>query len=219
MEHPLDAIDVRVLGALIEKELTTPENYPLSLNALRLACNQSSNRDPVMQLDDATVLAATDRLRRQSLVRALQKSDSRVMKYSHLIGESMELDAHEIAVLCVLMLRGPQTAGELKIRTQRLVPSGTTPVGEETLSGLMARAAGPLVTRLPRQPGQKEARYAHLLSGGVAADATVETHAAAPVAAPAEGDRITALETAMHELRSELADMSRQLDSFRKQFE
>jgi uncharacterized protein len=216
MLTPLNPTDVRVLGSLIEKEATTPDYYPLSLNALKLACNQSSNRDPVMQLDDGEVLASTDRLRRQSLVRALQKSDSRVMKYSHLMGETMELDTRELAVMCVLMLRGPQTLGEIKGRTERLAAFDSLEAVEGTLNALISRAPAPLVARLSRQPGQKEVRYAHLLSGDIQADAPP-----APVAVQVaqSSDRVAALEAATEELRKELADIRRQLEEFRKQFE
>jgi uncharacterized protein YceH (UPF0502 family) len=212
----LDAVDVRVLGSLIEKSVTTPDYYPLSLNALTLACNQSSNRDPVMQLEETAVLSATDHLRRQSLVRAVQKMDSRVMKYSHLATDTLELDARELAVMCVLMLRGPQTAGELKTRTGRLAEFGTIADIETTVDGLMARQPAPFVARLARQPGQKEARYAHLLSGEVAADPSPPQPASA---ATSEHDRVAALEATVEEMRKELADVRRQLDAFRKQFE
>ena len=215
MLTPLNPTDARVLGSLIEKEATTPDYYPLSLNALKLACNQSSNRDPVMQLDDGEVLASTDRLRRQSLVRALQKSDSRVMKYSHLMGETMELDARELAVMCVLMLRGPQTLAEIKTRTERLASFDSNEAVEATLNALATRQPS-LVTRLARQPGQKEARFSHLLSG----DVTAEPAAVAPAPPVADkNDRLTALETTTEELRKELADIRRQLEEFRKQFE
>jgi uncharacterized protein YceH (UPF0502 family) len=216
MVTPLNPTDIRVLGSLIEKEATTPDYYPLSLNALKLACNQSSNRDPVMQLDDGAVLASTDRLRRQSLVRALQKSDSRVMKYSHLMGEAMELDARELAVMCVLMLRGPQTLGEIKGRTERLAAFASLEAVEQTLNELGAQGKT-LVTRLPRQPGQKEARYMHLLSGEPVPDEE-------PLTAPASvvvhaDDRVARLESDVAELRKELADIRQQLEEFRKQFE
>jgi uncharacterized protein YceH (UPF0502 family) len=216
MITPLNPTDVRVLGALIEKEATTPDNYPLSLNGLRLACNQSSNRDPVMQLDDGAVLASTDRLRRQSLVRALQKSDSRVMKYSHLMGEAMELDAKELAVMCVLMLRGPQTLNEVKTRTERLAAFESLEAVEATLNGLIAREPSPLAVRLSRQPGQKELRYSHLLSGEVAAEAAVAT---APTPVAEKTDRVAALEVATEELRREMADIKRQIEKLTKQFE
>lgn len=219
--YELDPTDIRVLGALIEKELATPDNYPLSLNALTLACNQSSNRDPVMRLDDASVVAATDRLRRLSFVRALQKSDSRVLKYSHLLADALDLDRRELAVLCVLMLRGPQTVGELKVRTARLAEFESIADVDAVLTALATRDGTPLVQRLARRPGQKEARIAHLfapVADADAGDAAAPAPASAPPA-PAGADRVAALETAVEELRSELADIRRHLEEFRRQFQ
>jgi uncharacterized protein YceH (UPF0502 family) len=221
----LNEIDVRVLGSLIEKEATTPDYYPLSLNALKLACNQSSNREPVMQLDDGAVLAATDRLRRKSLVRALQKADARVMKYSHLMGETMELDKRELAVMCVLMLRGPQTLAEIRTRTERLADFGQADAVEQAIQALSAPGKA-LVTRIARKPGQKEDRFAHLLSGDVTSgdvthDAAVAPQANAPQAStPAEGtDRMVRLESDIADLRRDVADLRSQLAEFRRQFE
>jgi uncharacterized protein YceH (UPF0502 family) len=175
--NPLNDIDVRVLGALIEKELTTPEYYPLSLNALVNACNQTSNRDPVVKYDEPTVKSAVDRLRKYSLVRSIQRADARVMKYMHLMRDAMSLEPPELAAMCVLMLRGPQTVGEIRTRSGRLFESPSLEEAEATLNTLMTRAE-PLVARLPRQPGQKEARFTQLLSGDeptVAAAAPVHT--------------------------------------------
>jgi uncharacterized protein len=215
----LNAADVRVLGSLIEKELTTPENYPLSLNALTNACNQSSNRDPVVQYDDATVKAAVDRLRKYSLVRSIQRSDARVMKYMHLMGDAMSLERPELAAMCVLMLRGPQTVGEIRTRGNRLFEFQSLEEVETTLNVLVTRTPSALVARLPRQPGQKEARYAHLLSGEV----TAETASAAPVHAradvSAEPDRLGALERTVDELRSEVADLRAEVGELRRLFE
>lgn len=216
--EPLNAVDLRVLGSLIEKEVTTPDYYPLSLNALKLACNQSSNRDPVMQLDDGAVLAATDRLRRRSLMRALQKADSRVMKYSHLMGEAMELDRRELAVMCVLMLRGQQTLNEIRTRTERLADFESAEAVEATLNALIGRSPVPLVTRLPRQPGQKEARYTHVLGGDVVAEAASPPVSTAPTPR-ADDDRLAKLEAELSELRRELTEVHVQLAEFRKQFE
>lgn len=214
MALTLDSVDVRVFGALIEKALSTPDYYPLSLNALTNACNQSSNREPVMQLTEDEVIAATDRLRRVSLVRALQKSDSRVMKYYHLADETLNLDTREQAVLCVMLLRGPQTLGELATRTARLAAFDDGATVEGTLHALGSRAE-PLATRMERQPGQKEARYAHLLSGNVVPQA----HEAVTAPIQPAADRLGALEATIDEIRRELADMRRQLNEFRKQFE
>jgi len=173
--NPLNDIDVRVLGSLVEKDLTTPEYYPLSLNALVNACNQTSNRDPVVKYDEPTVKSAVDRLRKYSLVRSIQRADARVMKYMHLMRDAMSLEPPELAAMCVLMLRGPQTVGEIRTRSGRLFEFPSLEEVEATLDTLMTRAE-PLVARLPRQPGQKEARFSQLVGGGAPAAA-----AAAPV--------------------------------------
>jgi uncharacterized protein YceH (UPF0502 family) len=214
----LTDVEVRVLGSLIEKERTTPEHYPLSLNALTNACNQSSNRDPIVQYDEATVAGAIDSLRRRSLVRAMQQSGSRVTKYRQLMGETIGLVARQTAVLCVLMLRGPQTLAELRTRGSRLAELESLEDVEAVLDGLIAREPSPIVVSLPRRPGQKEVRYAHLLAGEVTTD-TVEA-AVEPGARGATGtERIAALEESLNELRKEIADLRHQLESFRKQFE
>jgi uncharacterized protein len=213
----LNDVDVRVLGSLIEKELTTPEHYPLSLNALVNACNQSSNRDPVVRFDEATVKAGVDRLRKYSLVRSIQRADARVMKYMHLTNETMNLERPEIAALCVLMLRGPQTVGEIRTRSGRLFEFPSLEDVDATLDRLIARSASPLVTRLERQPGQKEARYAHLLSGDVAAAPQVAVDARADV--PAELDRYAALESVVESLRREVADLRAEVGELRRLFE
>jgi uncharacterized protein YceH (UPF0502 family) len=215
----LNDADVRVLGSLIEKELTTPENYPLSLNALTNACNQSSNRDPVVQYDDATVKAAVDRLRKYSLVRSIQRSDARVMKYMHLMGDAMSLERPELAAMCVLMLRGPQTVGEIRTRGNRLFEFQSLEEVEATLNTLVTRAPSPLVARLARQPGQKEARYAHLLSGEVTVDAAPAAPAHVRTAVATEPDRLDALERTVDELRSEVADLRAEVGELRRLFE
>ena len=171
----LNDIDVRVLGALVEKELTTPEYYPLSLNALVNACNQTSNRDPVVKYDEPTVKSAVDRLRKYSLVRSIQRADARVMKYMHLMREALSLEPPELAAMGALMLRGPQTVGEIRTRSGRLFEFPSLEEVEATLNTLMTRAE-PLVARLPRQPGQKEARFSHLLGGGAPAEAAAPAH-------------------------------------------
>jgi uncharacterized protein YceH (UPF0502 family) len=160
---PLTDVEVRILGALIEKESATPDNYPLSLNALTAACNQLSNREPVMQLTEDEVKYAVNSLRQQSLVRAIQPSDSRVMKFQHLATDKWNLEPEPRAVLCVLMLRGPQTVGEVKGRTGRLASFASLADVDRAMSDLMSKQ---LAVQLPRRPGQKEVRYAHLLSGG-----------------------------------------------------
>jgi uncharacterized protein YceH (UPF0502 family) len=215
----LNDADVRVLGSLIEKELTTPEHYPLSLNALTNACNQSSNRDPVVQFDDATVKAAVDRLRKYSLVRSIQRTDARVMKYMHLMGEAMSLERPEIDAMCVLMLRGPQTVGEIRTRGARLFDFRSLEEVEATLNVLATRDLLPLVMRLARQPGQKEARYAHLLSGEVTIVATPAGSTPARSDAPTEPDRVGALESTVDALRSEVADLRKEVGEFRRLLE
>jgi hypothetical protein len=215
LPHDLDAVAVRVLGSLIEKELSTPDHYPLSLNALTSACNQVSNRDPVMSLDEATVSQAIDGLRRQGLVRSIQPVGSRVPKYQHLMEEQAELTRAEVAVLGVLALRGPQTLAEVRTRAARLVPGDDPGSINAALEALMAREPEPVVTQLPRRAGQKELRYAHRLAGE--AQYTVED---SPGLVPAGNtDRITVLEELTRELRNEVADLRAQLAAFRKQFE
>ena len=204
MDLMLTDAEVRVLGALIEKEITTPDYYPLSLNGLVAACNQSSNRHPVVHYDDATVGKALDGLREKKLVHLIARGDSRVNKYRHVLYEAMNWGRPEIGMMCVLMLRGPQTVGEIRTRGNRLYDFTSLEQVESTLNSLMA-AVPPLVARLPRQPGQKEVRYAHLLSGEVS---STEAEAAAEV----EPDRIGKLER-------EVEDLKRQFEQFRKQFE
>jgi uncharacterized protein YceH (UPF0502 family) len=211
----LSDVEVRVLGSLIEKAMTTPDHYPLSLNALTNACNQSSNRHPVVKFDEDTVVHAIESLRKRALVRAIKGVDSRVTKYRHLVEEKMNLDAREVAVLCDLMLRGPQTLGELKSRSSRLTPFESLAEVEAALNTLIARAESPLVVRLPRRAGQKEVRFAHLLSGEVTFDAPDP----ATTRVQADVDRIGALEEGMEELRKEVVDLRAQLEAFRKQFE
>lgn len=233
---PLTDIDVRVLGALIEKEATTPDTYPLSISALLAACNQLSNRDPVMQLDEATVMQAIVTLRRRSLLRAIQPAGARVTKYMHLLHEAPLLDRRELAVLSVLMLRGEQTPGELHARTARLADFADLPAIEAVLEGLMARTPESLVTRLPRRAGQKEVRYAHLLAGDVSLaepgeGASVDAGGAAAItrAAPStahDADRVASLGREVASLREELtslrdefAALRAQFDDFRAQFQ
>lgn len=219
MDQYLTDTDVRVLGALIEKQITTPDNYPLSLNALVAACNQSSNRNPVVSFDDEIVLAAITRLRRASLLRGIQRIDSRVTKYEHTADDTLNLDERETAVMCVLMLRGPNTVGELRTRTERLAKFDNPAEIESTLTALIEREVEPLVVRLPRRAGQKELRYAHLLSGEVAVDsAELSTTTVAVDGAPND-DRVAVLEQAVAELKNEVGDIRRQLEEFRKQFE
>ena len=219
MDQYLTDSDVRVLGALIEKQVTTPDNYPLSLNALIAACNQSSNRHPVVAYDEETVLAAIQRLRRASMVRAIQRSDSRVTKYEHIATDTLDLSSNDLGLMCVLLLRGPNTIGELRTRTERLAKFESLADVETTLTALIEREKDPLVGRLPRRAGQKEARFAHLLSGEVAADSADSRDTPAPVTRQPSDDRIATLEQNVAELRSEIGDMRKQLHDFRKPFE
>jgi uncharacterized protein YceH (UPF0502 family) len=215
LPHDLEPVAIRVVGSLIEKELSTPDHYPLSLNALTAACNQSSNRDPVMSLDEGVVSLAIDGLRRQGLVRSIQAIGSRVPKYQHLLAEVGELTRAELAVLCVLALRGPQTLAEVRTRAARLVPADDPGGIDAALEALIARMPEPVVTRLPRRPGQKEVRYAHRLAGEV----VYAGDDIPPVTPAGSTNRIAALEELTQELRNEVADLRAQLAAFRKQFE
>jgi uncharacterized protein YceH (UPF0502 family) len=211
--------EARVLGSLIEKELTTPEYYPLSLNSLTNACNQKSNRDPVMALTEEEVVKALDSLRFKQLV-VLSADGGRVPKYRHLLAEKMGLMPAEQAVICELLVRGPQTVGELRTRGERMYPFGDLAAVEEVLQELMQRE-NPLITLLPRQPGRKEGRYAQLFSG--MPDTSSEEHEAAPEAARvrvmAENERITNLEKEVATLRGEVAGLQQQMAEFKAQFE
>jgi len=214
----LNPVEVRVLGALIEKDITTPDYYPLSLNALVNACNQKNNRDPVMNLDDSVVRDVLSSLQEKRLAAPARSADSRVTKYEHRLQEVFNFDRREIAVLCVLLLRGPQTPGELRGRTERMYRFEALDDVQSTLQKLMQREP-PLAAVLPRQPGTKEARYAHLLAG------KPEDWEVAPVSAEAasissqDSDRITRLEEEVASLHREVADLKQELVSFRKQFE
>jgi uncharacterized protein YceH (UPF0502 family) len=211
----LNEVEVRVLGSLIEKEITTPDYYPLSLNALTNACNQTSNRHPVVHYDEATVEQALDSLREKNLVHLIDRGDSRVKKYRHVLYESLNFGRQEIAVMYVLMVRGPQTVGEIKTRAGRTYDFASLEAVDMTLNTLMTRQP-PLVMRLPRQTGQKEVRYAHLLSGEVHVEESEVSIAPTPVQSV---DRVTHLEELTAELRREVDDLKTQLEQFRKQFE
>lgn len=220
---PLTAAEVRVLGALIEKQVTTPDYYPLTLNALTNACNQLTNRDPVVAFDETTVVRAIDGLREKRLATLFSGAESRVAKYKHTLTDAVLLTPAEVALLCVLLLRGPQTIGELRTRSERLFAFDTLPEVEETLAALAARQPQPLAVKLPRQPGTKESRYAHLLAGPVEATpaaATPETRAE-PAAGPASAtpDRVARLEQELADVRREVAELRQQLADFRQQFE
>jgi uncharacterized protein len=222
---PLDATGVRVLGSLIEKQITTPANYPLTLNALTAACNQSSNRDPVLALEEAAVLDSLEDLTRRSLVRSVYRSDSRAKRYRHLMPEALNLHDAETAVMCVLMLRGAQTVGEIRTRTARLFEFRDLAHVEVTLQTLMNLTV-PLVAQLPRQAGQKEVRYAHLLAGEPEPDAmrtedgaTLRGPDDTAAPAPAAPSRLDVLEQDVASLRTELAEVRALLEDFRREFE
>jgi hypothetical protein len=218
MVEILNETEARVIGSLVEKQLTTPEYYPLTLNALVNACNQKSNRDPIVSYDESTVTATLERLRDRNLVYVFYGSTSRVPKYKHMLPSVYELEPSEVAVICVMLLRGPQTIGELKIRTERLYAFEGLLQIQETLDGL-ARREEPLVLKLERQLGQKEARYAHLLSGPI--DVEAYTAAAAAGRSHGGGDpgRIEKLEQEIERLSTELTSFRETFDEFRKQFE
>ncbi len=218
LPNTLDPVSVRVLGSLLEKELATPDHYPLSLHALTSACNQTSNREPVMTLEEDTVSRALDVLRRASVVRSFQGIGSRVSKYQHLLNDASDLSRNEQAVLCVLLLRGPQTLAELRTRASRLASNADVHAIEASLEAMMARDPLPVVSRLPRLPGQKEARYAQLLGGEVVFD-TNDNQTSGPATPTSASDRIAALEELTRDLQNELADVRAQLETFRKQFE
>jgi uncharacterized protein YceH (UPF0502 family) len=216
-------VEARVLGSLIEKEITTPEYYPLSLNALLNAANQKSNRDPVMDLDEDAIRRALHSLNQEGLARSAA-TDSRVPKFEHRLAEVFNFHRHEIALLCVLLLRGPQTPGELRTRTDRLYHFEDLGTVHSALSLLMNRQPS-LVKVLPRQPGTKELRYVHLLSGDVEVPASQAAHAdASSSGRQTEGafpdlDRLAKLEDEVGNLRAEVADLKSQLAAFQKQFQ
>ena len=216
MLEALTEVEARVLGSLVEKQLTTPEYYPLTLNALTAACNQKSNRDPVVSYDESTISGAIDTLRERNLVYLYYGTSSRTVKYKHMLPGVFQLDEAGVAVVAVLLLRGPQTIGELRERTGRLHEFSGLGEVQETLDELTRRDE-PLVAKLERQAGQKEARYAHLLSGEVAQEAVaVRERPAQPAAA---NERLGKLESELERMREDLAELRAIFDEFRKQFD
>jgi uncharacterized protein YceH (UPF0502 family) len=213
MDLSLDADEVRVLGSLLEKEITTPEYYPLSLNALLNACNQKSNRDPLVHFDEPTVERALCTLRDKGLLLNITGAGSRVPKYGHRLSEKLNLGRRELAILCELMVRGPQTLGELRTRAERMHRFDDISEVESVLDRMPE-----LVVKLPRRPGEKEARFAHLLSGPPEVAAAMEEPAAYP-APHARSDRMAVLEAEVGQLRRELEDLKQQFAGFQKQFE
>lgn len=209
MDLLLHPVEVRVLGALMEKEITTPEYYPMSLNALVNACNQKSNRDPVIQYDEETVERGLETLREKGLVLVISGAGSRVQKYGHRIAEKLNLGRRESAILCELMLRGAQTLGELRNRCDRMHHFDDVTEVEAVIE-----RSPKLIVKIGRRPGEKEARYAHLLSGPPSA-----VEASPEPAAPTRGDRIGALEAEVAQLREEVEELKRQLAGFKQQFE
>jgi hypothetical protein len=210
----LTDIETRVLGSLIEKQVTTPEYYPLTLNALTLACNQKNNRQPVTSYTESQVADAVESLREKNLAYVFYGSTSRVPKYKHVVPEVMHLSPSETALMCVLMLRGAQTPGELRGNAARLHEFSGLEEVEAVLNGLITHEPEPLVVRLPRQPGQKEVRFAHLLSGEI----DVEALASEPER-PSRQSAVERLEQKVDALAAEVEGIKEQFEQFRKQFE
>lgn len=214
----LNDVETRVLGSLIEKDITTPDYYPLSLNALINACNQKNNRDPVTTLDEDTVRQALDTLHDKNLAGPTSSADSRVTKYEHRMQEAFNFTRGENAILCVLMLRGPQTPGELRGRSERMHHFEHLDEVQSTLQRLMQRDP-PLARVLPRQPGTKESRYMHLLSGDIEIAVPSFTPERMSPANSADQQRMSNLENEVEILKKEVADLKQQLATFRKQFD
>jgi uncharacterized protein YceH (UPF0502 family) len=217
MELVLTPVEIRLLGCLVEKELTTPESYPLSLNALTNACNQKSNRDPVMELEERTVQAALDGLIRKTLVATRSGAGSRVPKYVHRLRDRLRPDYDfsppELAPLCELMLRGPQTLAELKTRSARLHSFTDMAELASALERLERRPDGPYVTRLARRPGQKEPRYAHLLTGEAPAETAADEEPVSEAVTSDESARLAELELEVQSLRRDVAALAQRLDA------
>ncbi|HXB19476.1 MAG TPA: DUF480 domain-containing protein [Steroidobacteraceae bacterium] len=216
MNIELSSLEARVIGCLIEKQITTPDQYPLSLNSLVAACNQKSNRHPVMDLDEATVQNTLDQLARRHLVIEKSGFGSRVLKYQHRFCNTefgtFKLSVHELAIVCELLLRGPQTPGELRARASRMEPFADVTQVESTLEALRTRDDGPFVVQLPREPGRRDSRWAHLFSGPVAVPppAAEPAGVVAPEAAQT-GARLERLEEQLRELRAEVEELKRRV--------
>jgi len=215
MPLELSPVETRVLGALLEKERTTPEYYPLSLHALVVACNQTTNRDPIVSYDDRTVEQGLDRLREKKLAMLIHTAGARVPKYRHTLLDSYNLDAREVALLCVLMLRGPQTPGELRSRSERMCGPMTLPEIEKCLEELTS-GGDPLIRMIPARVGQKENRYVQLLSGEPDLESWITTPA--PPAPASEKARIDTLESELEALKSEFRSLREDLAAFKKLF-
>lgn len=218
MDFELSPVEARIIGALMEKEKTTPENYPLTLNAVTRACSQKSNRNPIMNIDESLIAGALDGLGfHKRLTKRLLADDSRVPKYRHDLTGVLNLTPDEHAALCILLLRGPQTLGEIRGRTERLFAFESLEQIEQTLQRLADRE-DPLVQKLPRQTGRKEARYAHLLSGEIEIE-EVEVVEPAVLEVRAENERVDQLETEVQSLKEELNTLKEQFTQFKQQFE
>jgi len=220
MDSIINDIEARILGALIEKQITTPDYYPMTLNSLTNACNQKSNRNPVVSFDETVVVRGLDSLQDRGLSEKIYKADSRVPKYSHLFDKKLNLSRREIAVLCELMLRGPQTMGELRSRCERMYKFDGLQEVEEVLNGFMNREQ-PLTVKLPRQAGRKENRYMHLLSGEPEIQET-EPHVTeedATIQVRAENERIAKLEEEVATLQKEFSEFINEYKIFKSQFE
>ena len=220
MDIMLNSIEARILGCMIEKQITTPDYYPLSLNALTNACNQKSNRDPVVSFDETVVVRGLDTLQDKGLSEKLYKADSRVPKYKNNFDKNLNLSRRDVAVLCELMLRGPQTLGELRSRGERMYKFKNIHEVEEVLAGLISRDP-PMVTRLPRQAGRKESRYMHLLSGEPEVSETEPeaTEESARQEVRAENERIASLEEELSKLRKDFDTFINEYKSFKSQFD
>ncbi len=220
MKPVLNDIEVRVLGCLIEKEFTTPDYHPLSLNALTNACNQKSNRNPVVSFEETTVVRGLDELNKKDLVEKIFRAESRVPKYRHLFTDKLDLKAHKTAVLCVLMLRGPQTAGEIRGRAERMHRFEDIAEVEEILTGFMD-GDEPIVVKLPRQTGLKERRYMHLLSGIPLVNESEKSfpEEAATIKVRAENDRISKLESDHEKLRRDFDELEMAFNKLKSQFD
>jgi uncharacterized protein len=216
MNIELSPIEARVIGCLIEKQITTPDQYPLSLNALVNACNQKSNRDPVMSADEAAIQTTVDHLARKHLVIEKSGFGSRVPKYQHRFCNTefgtLKFTPQELAIVCELLVRGPQTPGELRTRAARMASFSDVGQVETALESLSSRADGPFVVRLPREPGRRDSRYAHLFSGAVTMPApTEEPITGSPMAAAPASSRLERLEEEVRQLQEELKDIKARL--------
>lgn len=221
MSRNLSPVEIRVLGALVEKDKTTPDYYPLTLNALISACNQKSSRDPVMVLDNEAVLEAIDSLREERLAWMVQAVDARVPKYEHNLDKELGLTLQEVAIMCLLMLRGPQTLGEIRSRSSRIYPFEAMEEVSFAMDSLLSRE-DPLVMKLPLQPGRKEARYCHLLSGEPDLESLSQAAPAAAIAVSGSSklaEEVETLRAELSEVRQALAELQREFAIFKAQFD